>query len=535
MKKFVLVLLFFVSAFSFSQEDAWIYFSGKPNAQYYLDNPLQMLTQRALTRRTNQNISLNFNDAPIHQPYIDQVIASPGIVVKSKSKWLNCVHVRGSISEIQALSSLSFVTSIKFANNALNGRFDSNSVANAISKKMETDIDYSYGNSANQVQMLNGHLLHQSDFTGTGKIIAVLDSGFLKANTIQPLQNLFTNNLVLGGYNFVSGSSDMYALDSHGTMVLSCMGGKVDGQLVGTAPNAQYYLFITEDVASENPVEESYWVEAAEEADRVGADIITSSLGYFGYDNVNYSHAYSDMTGDKAFASKGANIAFSKGIIIVASAGNSGASPTEPHIRVPAEATHVFAVGAVKSDENYATFSSIGPSFDNRVKPDIMAQGQGVILSNVNGQIVTGNGTSFSCPIISGMIASFWQAVPTLSNQQVLDFIKQSADKYSNPNNQYGYGIPDFQKALTNAEQYLSNLKTGFTIYPNPTSEVFYIKYADEKPIQFTLFNSLGQIVYADDNYFSDQKINIKQLQKGMFFYRIETSKGTHIGKIIKH
>jgi subtilisin family serine protease len=313
------------------------------------------------------------------------------------------------------------------------------------------------------------------------------------------------------------------------------MAGKVDAHLIGTAPNAQYYLYITEDVGSENPVEESYWVEAAEEADRVGADIITSSLGYFGYDNVNYSHAYSDMTGDKAFASKGANIAFSKGIIVVASAGNSGASPTEPHIRVPAEATHVFAVGAVQSNQNYATFSSIGPSFDNRVKPDIMAQGQGVILSNVNGQIVTGNGTSFSCPIISGMIASFWQAVPTLSNQQVLDFIKQSADKYSNPNNQYGYGIPDFQKALTNAELYLSNLKADFTIYPNPTSDVFYIKYADEKPIQFTLFNSLGQTVYADDHYLSDQKINIKFLQKGMFFYKIETSKGTRIGKIIKH
>ncbi|MDP5098007.1 MAG: S8 family serine peptidase, partial [Flavobacterium sp.] len=130
----------------------------------------------------------------------------------------------------------------------------------------------------NQIQMLNGHLLHQQNYTGAGKIIAVLDSGFINVNSVQPFQRLFTNNLILGGYNYVSQNTDVYTLHNHGTMVLSCMGGYVDGQLVGTAPDAQYYLFVTEDVASENPVEESYWVEAAEEADRLGVDVITSSL-----------------------------------------------------------------------------------------------------------------------------------------------------------------------------------------------------------------------------------------------------------------
>ncbi len=535
MKKIVLFLLFFMSISSFCQEDAWIYFSGKPNAQYYLDNPLQMLTQRALDRRTNQSILLNINDAPIHQPYIDQVDAVIGIVVMAQSKWLNCVHVRGSISDIQSLSSLTFVTSIKFANNALNARVTSTLDINTISKNFETDINYSYGNSANQVQMLNGHLLHQSDYTGAGKVIAVLDSGFLNANTIQPLQNLFTNNLVLGGYNFVSGSTDIYALDSHGTMVLSCMGGKVDGQLIGTAPNAKYYLFITEDVVVENPVEESYWVQAAEEADRLGADIITSSLGYFGYDNPSYSHTYNDMTGNKAFGSKGANIAFSKGIIVVASAGNSGASATAPHIRVPAEATHVFAVGAVQPDENYATFSSIGPTFDNRIKPDVMAQGQSVIVSSSSGHIVSGNGTSFSCPIISGMIASFWQAVPTLTNQQVLDFVKQSADKYSNPNNQYGYGIPDFQTALSNAQLYVNSLKNELIVYPNPTSDAFYVHATSpDLDMQISIFNNLGQLVFDKSNYHSDGKMSLSNLQKGLYYYTIESVNGVQSGKIIK-
>ena len=225
------------------------------------------------------------------------------------------------------------------------------------------------------------------------------------------------------------------------------MGGYTEGQLVGTAPDAQYYLFVTEDVASENPVEESYWVEAAEEADRLGVDIITSSLGYFGYDNPSYSYTYSDLTGNSAFASRGANIAFSKGIIVVASAGNSGAT-SNPYIGVPAEATNVLAIGAVQANENYAAFSSIGPSFDGRVKPDVMAQGQNAVVATTAGSITTVSGTSFSGPIMAGMIASFWQAVPTLTNQQVVNLVKQSSDRFNLPTFQYGYGIPDFQLAL---------------------------------------------------------------------------------------
>lgn len=535
MKKTVLFLLFFISIPSFSQEDAWVYFTNKPNAQYFLDNPLQMLTSRALLRRSNQNIPLTLNDVPVHQPYIDQVDAIPGIVVMAKSKWLNCVHVRGALSDIQSLSSLSFVSSIYYANLSLNSRISTPVSESLFSKKLETEITYSYGNSANQILMLNGHLLHQSDFVGTGKMIAVLDSGFLNANTILPLQNLYTNNLVLGGYNYVSGSADVYALDSHGTMVLSCMGGKVDGQLIGTAPNAQYYLFVTEDVVNENPVEESYWVEAAEEADRLGVDIITSSLGYFGYDNLNYSYSYSDMTGNKAFASKGANIAFSKGMIVVASAGNSGASTTAPHIRVPAEATHVLAVGAVQPDENYATFSSIGPSFDNRVKPDVMAQGQSVVLSNTSGQIVSGNGTSFSCPIMAGTIASFWQAVPSLTNQQVIDFIKQSADKYSNPNSQYGYGIPDFQLALNNVLLYINSLQKEFKVYPNPASDAFFVHYnASHLQLKIAVYNGLGQLVMEKNGYVSDEEIALSGLQSGIYYYTIASNTSFQSGLLLK-
>ncbi|MFY7756964.1 MAG: peptidase S8, partial [Flavobacterium stagni] len=265
MRKIIFIFLFIVQ-WSSAQEDARIYFTDKPNAQAYLDNPLSMLTQRALDRRVAQNISLSLNDVPVETAYIDAVSNANGIEYKAQSKWMNCVHVRGSVQDIQALTALPFVDHVEFANPALNSKSSQPSQPLVTSKTNEVQVSYNYGNATSQVQMLNTHLLHQADFTGAGKIIAVLDSGFLGVDTATPFQRLFSNNLILGGYNYVAQSSNVFDLHNHGTMVLSAMGAFSDGQLIGTAPNAQYYLYVTEDVSEENPVEESYWVQAAEEA-----------------------------------------------------------------------------------------------------------------------------------------------------------------------------------------------------------------------------------------------------------------------------
>ncbi len=539
MKKLSYLLLFILPLVSFSQEeDAWIYFTDKPNAQFYLDNPLEMLTQRALDRRAAQGIALQINDAPIEQLYVGQVAASEGITLKAKSKWLNCVHVRGNATDISALSDLSFVQSIDFADESLNvsGRQRMNQPIIPVNKSMDVTENFNYGNSQNQIQMLNGHLLHQANYTGVGKIIAVLDSGFINVDSTAPFQRLFDNNLILGGYNYVNQSTDVYSLHNHGTLVLSCMGGFVEGELVGTAPNAQYYLFVTEDVSEENPVEESYWVEGAEEADRLGVDVITSSLGYFGYDNPNYSHTYSDMTGNVAFASRGANVAFSKGIVVVASAGNNGNS-SEPHVGVPAEGTNVLAIGAVQFNEQYASFSSIGPSFDNRIKPDVMAQGQASVVANTSGNIQTASGTSFSGPIMAGMIASFWQAVPSLTNQQVVDFVKESADRFTNPNEQYGYGIPDFQLALQNALLSTNQSQIErFQFFPNPTNgAITFVIPSQSSPNEIKLYNSLGQMVFTSKVENSIQNIALDQLNSGIYYFTLDTSDQTYQGKIIKN
>jgi serine protease AprX len=537
MKKTLLLLLILSTLSAFSQDDdAWIYFNDKPNSATFLNNPLTMLTQRSLDRRTAQGIALNIQDVPVYQPYINQITAANGIVVLAKSKWLNCVHVRGLQADITALLSLFFVNHIHWANNSMNRMVNNNSQNGLINKQLETATNFNYGNSANQIQMLNGHLLHQQNFTGTGKIIAVLDAGFPSANTIQPLQSLQSNNQILGGYDFVNKSTNFYTGNSHGTLVLSCMGGYKDGQLVGTAPDASYYLYITEDINSENPVEESNWVEAAEEADRVGVDVITSSLGYFGYDNPAYSHSYSDMTGNKNFASQGANIAFTKGIVVVASAGNEGAT-SEPHVGVPAEATNVLAIGAVQANRNYAGFSSIGPSYDGRVKPDVMAQGQAAVLSNTSGTITTASGTSFSGPIMAGMIASFWQAVPNLSAQQVVNFVKQSSDKYNilPYTNQYGYGIPNFQLALNNALGTNNSSISIFELQQSINDKAIRIVYTNNyKDLKLSLFNILGQFVLEENITHSYQNIDLNSLSSGIYIYKVEADGMVKTGKILK-
>ena len=534
MKKYLLILTFLVTYVSFSQQDAWVYFNNKPNAAAFFSNPLSELSQRALDRRTAQNIALVLNDAPLEASYVSQITAATGITVKARSKWLNCLHIRGSVTDIQALLAFPFVNHVHFADNSLNAKMEVLPTIVPVNKQLDVQVNFNYGTSANQIQMLNGHLLHQANYTGTGKIIAVLDAGFPNVNTIAPFQRLRDNNQILGGFDYVNQSTNFYSGFDHGTMVLSTMGGYVDGQLIGTAPDAKYYLYITEDVASENPVEESNWVEAAEQADRVGVDIITTSLGYFAFDNPNYGHTYSDMTGNSAFASQGANIAFTKGIIVLASAGNEG-NTSEPHVGVPAEANNVLAIGAVKADRTYASFSSIGPSFDGRIKPDVMAQGQSSILSNTSGNIVAASGTSFSCPIMAGMIACLWQAVPNLTNQQLLNVYKQSCDRFSNPDNQYGYGIPDFQLALNTALSINQNETNSFVIFPNPTSNSVSISFPNNYTNATVCFyNTLGQILIEKTISTSVSNVSLEALNSGVYFYKIDSNSFTQSGKIIK-
>lgn len=522
-------MVFFVSQFALAQQDAWVYFTDKPNSQFYFDNPLEMLSQRALDRRQNQNITLDMMDIPLHQPYLNQI--NTIVPVLAQSKWLNAVHVRGSENQINSLSTLTFVASIDFADNSLNlGGKPSNSLIPNDEANL-VQVSFPYGNSANQIQMLNGHLLHQQNYTGTGKIIAVLDAGFPEVDVAQPFKRLRDNNQILGGYNFVAGNEDIYSSNNHGTLVLSTMGGYKANQLVGTAPDASYYLFITEDISTENPVEESYWVQAAEAADSLGADIINTSLGYFKFTNPAYDYTYQDLNGTTTFISRGANIAFTRGMVVVVSAGNSGAT-SDPYISAPADAANALSVGAVDADGVYTAFSSIGPTSDGRIKPDVVAQGVAAVVANTFGNVTTASGTSFSGPIIAGMVASLWQAVPNKTNIEIVQFIKQSAHLFQNPNMTVGYGIPDFNLALANALKTTDFKRASFVIYPNPMQKFVAIDF-DSPSAEFILYNKLGQLL-RKLSVTANQHLLVEDLPSGLYFYQISSELSIQKGKLLK-
>lgn len=529
---FTFVLLVFTSAM-FSQEDAWVYFKDKPNAQYFFNAPLEMLSQRALDRRANQSIALDLTDVPVEETYVNQVKSSTGITVMAQSKWFNALHIRGTQANILSLKSLLFVDKIVFADKSLNTTTTKRVIENqvsAIKDKLKTTIDYAYGSSANQIQMLNGQVIHQQNNTGSGKIIAVIDAGFPGVNTAQPFKKLIDNNQILGGYDFVNKNANFYTGDDHGTKVLSTMGGYKENSLVGTAPDASYYLFITENTATENPVEESYWVEAAERADNLGVDIITTSLGYFGFDELRYSHTYSDMNGVTNFISRGAEIAFSKGIIVVSAAGNEG-NQVEKHIGGPSDAVSVITVGSVTASKNKSSFSSIGPSYDGRIKPEVMAQGSAAFVSDASGNIVTANGTSFSCPIMAGMIASLWQAFPSKTNKEIRQMILQSSDRFTAPDNNYGYGIPNFGSTLgVEAFQSESSL---FSVFPNPAETTVSFLF-ESSTASVSIFSVLGQKIIEKQITNQNPVLSVEALKSGLYFYTFDADGLRKTGKIIK-
>ncbi|MDP5106404.1 MAG: S8 family serine peptidase [Polaribacter sp.] len=540
MKKLLLFLCVASFFSTFSQtEDAWVYLKDKPNAATFLQNPLQMLSQRSLDRRTTQNIPLDLKDVPVEATYYNQLKNVDDITVLGKSKWLNAVHIQGEETNIRALlNNYSFIESIEFANKSLNANaknIGKKIVASHQNKFTETTTDFNYGNAENQIKMLKGDFLHLQNFTGEGMQIAIIDAGFPNVNTLSAFQRIRDNNQILGGYNFADRNSNFYTRDSHGTHVLSTIAGYVENQFVGTAPDAKFYLFISEIAETETVLEETLWVEAAERADSLGVNVINTSLGYTTYDNENHSHSYADMDGKTTFISRGAEIGVSRGMILVNSAGNDGSSSWK-YIGAPADAAAVFSIGAVNFLENIASFSSFGPTADDRIKPDVLAQGvSAAIINYLSGNVSTSNGTSFSSPIMTGVVACFWQAFPNKTNFEIMDLIRKSADKYSNPTAQYGYGIPDFEAAYNQVLSINDFSNSQINIYPNPIKDSFSIA-ADAislENVSIQIFNILGEKVLEKSKLISNS-VDVSNLETGFYILKIQNDHQQKTVKLIK-
>ena len=478
----------------------WVSFTDKDNTPYSVNLPEEFLSSRSIDRRERQGIAITEDDLPVDPQYLYQ-IRSKGVPVLNISKWFN-----GALVELEDTSYLDTLRNLDFIKPEII-RVKPGLSANSEEKKFskfKADIDFDpsiYGYSYNQISMLQGDFLHEQGYSGEGMLIAVLDAGFSNANVISSLQTAWEEDRVIAWKDFVHDTANIFNSHNHGTAVFSIMGGIQPGVLVGTAPNAEYALVRTEDGNSEYLVEEYNWICGAEFADSLGADVINSSLGYHNFNDSSQNYTYADMNGRTAPISIAATRAARKGIAVVTSAGNNGDDPWF-RIGAPADADSILAVGAVDSTGIIARFSSRGPSYDGRIKPDVVAQGVYDIAQHPNGNFIYCSGTSCSSPVMAGLTASLWQAHPNSTNMEVINAIRRSASQYFNPDSVYGYGIPNMFKAdwlLQMLEDTGSDSFITFSLFPNPATDYFYLGIlrpgeTNTEEVVMTVYDMSGQV-----------------------------------------
>lgn len=515
----------------------WVQFTDKDNSPYSIENPEEFLSERALERRSRHNIAIDESDIPVNESYI-QGVAQTGAVILNPSKWLNGVTIQtDDVNVLDAINALPYVE---------NTRKFTEGEAKQIVKKLidnETPADAKgmngyYGQALTQIQQLNGINLHNANYRGEGMLIGICDGGFLGADTHPAFNDARNDDRILGTKNFVNKDASVYTGSSHGTAVWSLIGGNVPNTYVGTAPEAYFYLCMTEDARTETLIEEYNFVSALEHLDSIGVDVVNSSLGYITFDASQWNHSYNDMDGETCVITIGAEIASSKGIIVVNSAGNEGASWTYPYIGAPADGEHVFTVGAVDANGVIANFSSIGPSYDGRIKPDVVAHGQDVTVAHPDGSYYTGNGTSYSTPVMTGMLTCLWQIRPEIDAETLKDIIRRSANKANNPDNTYGYGIPNF----TSAMQMLSvneveDANSLINVYPNPSNGVVNVEFFKNDINAAYVYNQLGILIYVDDCQCGAWKLQnfLSELGSGIYFVNVVSASKNNSLKVIKY
>ncbi len=527
----------------------WIVFKDKNGSTFSVDKPESFLSKRSIERRTKQQIAITTQDLPVNVSYTNQLIAL-GAKIVGKSKWLNAVSVTNiDANSLQQINSLPFVKSIKMIEmnkrTVVDSKFalEENRSSTTIGSNNRAGGVFSYGLSYPQTNQIGADCMHNNGYTGAGMVIAVLDAGFYKADSLPAFDSLRTNNQILGCRDFVTGDTLVYEDYPHGMNVLSCMGGYLPGSLVGTAPKANYWLIRTEDAWSESIQEEIFWTIGAEFADSVGADIINSSLGYSTFDNTADNHTYADMDGNTTIITKAADIAASKGIFVTTSAGNAGGPPWYK-ITAPADADSALTVGAVDSLGFITGFSSRGLTFDGRIKPDVVARGHQAAFASAAGGVQQGNGTSFSSPITAGAVACLWQANPTKTNMEILYAIQESANQFAFPDSIRGYGVPNFCTAnslLTSIQENpVADLK--FEVYPNPFNNQLSLSFynKDKQTVKLVLSDIMGKIVFQEEfTAIADAKIvftlNPEQsISTGVYFLNVILKDQVNTIKVIK-
>lgn len=514
-----------------AQDRYMVFFTDKAGTDFSINNPQQFLSQRALLRRQKQQIPVVENDLPINQVYVD-ALKELGADTYFTTKWMNGVLIQADPVLISAIEALSFVDHTEYV------------APDAPLTQDGSDADGIEGIEASQSDFQNDMIgidaMHQAGYEGQGMLIGVFDEGFDNLSNISAFDHLFEDNRLIYTRDFTFNRSNVENGITHGRRVLSVLAARSE-DLVGSAPEASYILSITE-AAGEYRIEEYNWLFAAEMADSAGVDIINTSLGYNTFLDPSMDYSLSQMDGQTTVITRATNMAASKGIALVTSAGNTGQSQLWPIITAPGDSPNNLAVGSVNAALQKARISSVGPSADNRIKPDVAALGVSTAVTATDGSVLFSDGTSFASPLIAGLMAGVWQAYPELLASELLNLIRLSGNQYDTPDNQLGFGIPNFVTISQIAEEIDLPTASDLIAYPNPTNTTFVNLAFDasffDQTVEVELVDTNGQLInrYVFTPSARDNRIQIDlgNNPAGVYLLKVIGAGGTFTKKVVR-
>lgn len=530
------LLIFLLSDSLHAQTNRYmVFFKDKAGSPFLVSDPSKFLSAKALLRRSKQNIAITDADIPVNEDYI-KGLRDAGATVFFKTRWMNGTLVQCNSSLIAAIRSLNFVQSVELV--APNKKLTGNGRKGSDASNNQDALSGS--STRTQLQMIGVDQMHTEGFLGKGITIAVLDAGFPGVNVASPFQDLISEGRIdlAVSHDFIANTNSVFQYDSHGTEVLSTIAAYVNGTFTGGAYKANFQLYVTEDVSTEYRIEEYNWLFAAERADSAGADIITTSLGYNEFDDPSMNYTKSDLDGNTAVISKAAQWAADRGIVVVCSAGNEGAN-SWGLITVPADAKDVLAIANVDVNGIRSVTSSVGPSADGRIKPDLAALGTNVSVINPSGSGGSVSGTSLAAPLITGLVAGILQDYPDLTNKAIIAALKKTASQGNHPDDFLGYGIPNF-KAVENYLSFAPQEKL-LEVYPNPFIGTINIKPRSPEEVpscSVEILSVQGQQiinVVADFNWLNNTfSADLSNLPSGLYIVRIWLNDKASVFKMMK-
>lgn len=540
MKKLNLFIFMIIISFGTRAQDLapgvyWIYFTDKDGSSYQIDQPAQFLSERSINRRAMQGLAVDNLDLPVTSAYLEE-IRSMGVEIKHVSRWLNGVAmINMDHLGYQDVIQLSFTDTVPWTPETDELFFPQKTGQARFEPPLESAPDFNYGVAREQVEQVQTNGLHQLGYTGSGVWIGVLDGGFYNVDSLPSFIPLRDDNRILEARNYIDETSIYRQNSSHGMSVLSVMAGEWDGSLVGTAPHSSYLLCMTENSDQETRIEEIAWIEAAEYADSLGVDVINTSLGYSDFDGVSYDYSYSDMDGVSTYISRAASLLASRGMILCNSAGNQGNSDWY-YITAPADASDILAIGAVDSTNILASFSSRGPSYDARIKPDITAMGRASGIQHRSGGLTRGNGTSYASPVMAGSVASLWQAFPELPARDLIYKVRQSAHRARRPDSNYGFGTPNMLQAYHTITSIPVRFKEDkMEIWPNPAREHLMIKIPEAGEQMVRIYDLNGRIACYMHIQIPGEMELPPSLASGIYIIEIQTREHVYRSRLLKY